>query len=109
MTASASFTDFAADTDYLIFGWWLDKGTDGLPDFVRVFADALGEWAIDDRNQASTSGANLRGSATYKGAAAGKYALASDTADTYEGGHFTADAALMVEFRCRQDACHACQ
>ena len=96
--SSATFTDFAADTDYLIFGWWLDKGADGLPDFVRVFADALGEWAIDDRNQASTSGANLRGTATYKGAAAGKYALASDTADVYEGGHFTADATLMVDF-----------
>ena len=40
-----------------------------------------------------------RGSATYKGGAAGKYAVASTTADaSYEGGHFTADATLMVDF-----------
>ena len=38
------------------------------------------------------------GKATYKGAAAGNYALASADDDTYEGGHFTARATLTVDF-----------
>ena len=49
-------------------------------------------------NTSGTGAAGLRGSATYKGAAAGKYAMASTTADTYEGGHFTAMATLMADF-----------
>ena len=50
-----------------------------------------------------TSGDTIRGSATYTGAAAGKYATASGTADTYEGGHFTANATLMVDFDADSD------
>ena len=46
----------------------------------------------------STSGAMLRGSATYEGGAAGKYAMASQTDETYEGGHFTATATLTADF-----------
>ena len=40
----------------------------------------------------------LEGTATYKGAAAGKYALPSTTDDTYEGGHFTAMATIEADF-----------
>ena len=42
--------------------------------------------------------AGLRGTATYKGAAAGKYAIPSTDADTYEGGHFTAMATIEADF-----------
>ena len=45
-----------------------------------------------------TEGSEIRGSATYKGPAVGKYAVASATDDSYEGGHFTAKATLMVDF-----------
>ena len=87
---------YTDDVDYLIFGWWLDKGEDGKPDWVRLIthAEELGV----ERDNTSTSGANLRGAATYEGAAAGKYAMASSTDDTYEGGHFTATATIEVDF-----------
>ena len=87
---------YTDDDDYLVFGWWLDKGPDGKPDWVRLIthAEELGV----ERDNASTSGANLRGAATYKGAAAGKYAMASSTDDTYEGGHFTATATITADF-----------
>ena len=38
------------------------------------------------------------GTATYEGAAAGKYALPNTATDTYEGGHFTARATLTADF-----------
>ena len=97
----ATFTD---DMDYLVFGWWLDKGADGLPDYLRLITAAQGMTA---RTNADTSGATINGKATYKGGAAGKYALASATADVYEGGHFTADATLMVDFDADNDAATA--
>ena len=42
--------------------------------------------------------ADVDGSATYKGGAAGKWAIASTTDDTTEGGHFTATATLTANF-----------
>ena len=87
-----TYTD---DTAYLVFGWWLDKGEDGKPDYVRLITSAPG---LDVRTNASTLGMTLRGAATYKGAAAGKYAMASAAEDMYEGGHFTAMATLEVDF-----------
>ena len=103
--SAAMFVDVAADTDYLVFGWWLDKGADGQPDYVRLITNAMGLGVV--RTETSTLGTALRGSAAYKGAAAGKYALASATADVYEGGHFTADATLMVDFDADNDAATA--
>ena len=88
-----TYTD---DPNYLTLGWWLDYGEDGKPDTLRLINTATGQGAV--RDDTNTSGATIRGSATYMGAAAGKYAMASGTADTYEGGHFTAMATLMVDF-----------
>ena len=88
-----TYTD---DPNYLTLGWWLDYGEDGKPDTLRLIADDTNLGA--ERSAGDTSGATIRGSATYSGAAAGKYAMASGTADTYEGGHFTAMATLMVDF-----------
>ena len=87
---------YTDDTSHLTFGWWLDKDAGGNPANVRLVSDAVGLGL--DRTDESTAGSALRGSATYKGAAAGKYAMASATADTYEGGHFTAMATLVVDF-----------
>ena len=89
-----TYTD---DTNYLVFGWWLSKGADGMPDDLTLISPAATGLGVT-RNADSTSGANLRGSATYTGAAAGKYAIASATEDMYEGGHFTAMATLMANF-----------
>ena len=41
---------------------------------------------------------NVSGSATYRGAAAGKYAIQSTTDDSASGGHFTAAATLTANF-----------
>ena len=87
-----TFTD---DENYLVFGWWLAKGDDGMPEQIRLITNDMG--LGDDRTAADTAG-TIRGTATYNGAAAGKYAMASQTDDTYEGGHFTAMATLEVDF-----------
>ena len=107
---------YTDDADYLTFGWWLLKDEAGNPDDFLAFSTATGlgvmraavnsETPVDttdggftDGATVHTDGATIRGSATYSGAAAGKYATASTAASaTYEGGHFTADATLMVDF-----------
>ena len=99
---------YTDDTTYLTFGWWLDKDAGGNPeDFWPSHSYGAGRnggqrggpaaAGVESEGRATVHGATIRGSATYKGAAAGKYATAS-TADSYEGGHFTAMATLMVDF-----------
>ena len=80
------------DTAYLSFGWWLNAmGTDGDYEF-DAFASATGM-------EANTQNADaVEGSATYKGGAAGKYAMQSTTDDSASGGHFTAAATLTANF-----------
>ena len=90
---AATYTD---DPNYLTFGWWLDKNAGGTPVDVRAFANATGLGGA--RTETSTLGTALRGSAAYKGAAAGKYAIASTSDASYDGGHFTAEATLMADF-----------
>ena len=93
--------DGAADSVYLTFGWWLDKGADGMPaDYVPI----TGQAGMAAATTTSTGGGGLRGSATWKGGAAGKYALPSTTDDTYDGGHFTAMATIMADFDVDNDA-----
>ena len=94
-TPDEGATTYTNDPDYLVFGWWLDKGEDDKPNYVRLITSATG---LDVRTNDSTLGTALRGDATYTGAAAGKYAMASAAEDMYEGGHFTATATLMVDF-----------
>ena len=93
--ASITYLD---DMDYLTFGWWLSKGEDGKPDDLTLIYEDVNGFGAAARDETSTAGTALRGSATYKGGAAGKYAMASATEDMYEGGHFTAMATLMVDF-----------
>ena len=83
------------DEDYLQFGWWLNmKGDDVEAGFdVQTFASAP-----DMMESTELVGDTVEGSATYTGGAAGKWAIASTTEDTTEGGHFTATATLGVDF-----------
>ena len=84
-----------ADDEYLTFGWWVMKNTAGMP---AGYALIVNDEGMSDADDTSTDGDNLRGTATYNGAAAGKYALPSTDADTYEGGHFTAMATIEADF-----------
>ena len=85
------------DTAYVSFGWWLNAmGTAGAYEF-----DAFASVAGMDAN--TGQGSDLEGSATYKGGAAGKYAMQSTTDDSASGGHFTASATLTANFDASTD------
>ena len=73
----------SADTAYASYGWWISKGANDGPFNASVFT---GRFGADPT--ALTIGA-LRGTATYSGGAAGKYALSSSTGGTNDAGHFT--------------------
>ena len=80
------------DSMYAYFGWWLNKTASGNPE-VDVFHGS--NQAVDISAGTFTA---LGGTATYTGAAAGKYAL-NRGADQYaSGGHWTADATLTANF-----------
>jgi len=81
------------DSAYASFGWWMQKEGDDVS-IVSAFDDYRGPpKAID-----STKFMTLRGTATYEGGAAGKYAIKSDTSGTHESGHFIAAATLKADF-----------
>ena len=83
------------DEAYVSFGWWLNAmGTAGAYEFdAFASVEGMGE---DDLN--AGMGRDLEGSATYKGGAAGKWAMQSTTDDSASGGHFTANATLTANF-----------
>ncbi len=82
----------AADTVYASYGWWLHKSEDGSTYTVSAFVAERGDVP------AATGITALRGTATYSGGAAGKYALSSSTGGTNDAGHFTARAMLQADF-----------
>lgn len=75
------------DTMYAVYGWWLHETASGTAT-VSAFADYRGTDTV--------AIGNLNGTATYKGGAAGKYAISAGTNN--DSGHFTADAELKAEF-----------
>ena len=80
------------DDAYVSFGWWLNAmGTMGEYEF-DAFASVEGMAAR------AVAGGTVDGSATYKGAAAGKWAMQSTSDDSASGGHFTAAATLTADF-----------
>ena len=89
--------DVADDDGYVHFGWWLNMKGDDVDDGfdVQTFATATG---YGEFAEVRGDSADVTGSATYTGGAAGKWAIASTTEDTTEGGHFTATATLGVDF-----------
>ena len=80
------------DANYASYGWWLHKSEDGDTFTAGAFSDNHGA----DPNALAI--AALRGTATYTGGAAGKYALSSSTGGTNDAGHFTADVELNATF-----------
>ena len=85
------------DEAYVSFGWWLNAmGTMGAYDF-DAFASVVG---MDAR---SVVPGQVEGSATYKGGAAGKWAMRSTSDDSASGGHFTAAATLTANFDANTD------
>ena len=96
-TADSGAMTSVADADHLHFGWWLRKDADGDPAWVYPFAGgsttAIANAAI---------GAAV-GAATYKGGAAGKYAIRS-LGGTTGGGHWTAMSELTAKFGSNADA-----
>ena len=80
------------DAIYASYGWWIHNSADGKTFTASAFVSDKGEVA-------DASGITaLRGTATYMGGAAGKYALYSPTGGTNDAGHFTARAMLEADF-----------
>ena len=80
------------DTAYASYGWWIHKSADGKSFTASSFVADMG-------TVPAASGIDtLRGTATYMGGAAGKYALYSSTGGTNDAGHFTAKAMLEADF-----------
>ena len=79
------------DPIYASYGWWIKKTADGAFT-ASAFAGDMGEVP------AASGVTALRGTATYMGGAAGKYALYSSTGGTNDAGHFTARATLEADF-----------
>ena len=79
-----------ADDPLASYGWWLDKSGNawsvGVFDANRGTVVLLSGFALES------------GSATYRGGAAGKYALTSSTGGRNEAGHFTASVELTAKF-----------
>lgn len=84
------------DAEYLYYGWWVRKNSDGEPMAASAFAGVVEPNPNDlDRGGDLTA---LTGSATYEGNAAGKWAMSNPLTGTGNGGHFTADAELKATF-----------
>ena len=87
----------APDTVYPVYGWWQHEASNGT---TRVSAFTGYKGTVE--TVAITVGGGLvnvlNGTATYKGGAAGIYALQSSTGGTNDAGHFTADAELRATF-----------
>ena len=84
-----------ADTDYVYFGWWLKKATGDWRLDTIAGHKGYGAAGADATPRTDLAGA-LTGSATYSGAAAGKFAIVG--AGEGQAGHFVADAELKVDF-----------
>ena len=83
------------DPTYLYFGWWLRKD-DGKPTHASAFTGTVG--AADAITAITpTAVPTTGGSATYTGAAAGKFAINNPLGGS-DAGHFTADATLTAKF-----------
>ena len=84
------------DTVYAVYGWWMHEAPDGTFT-ANVFRSLRGN-ATQQANAIRVDITALQGTATYRGGAAGLYALKSSTGGTNDAGHFTADAELVANF-----------
>ena len=72
-TPNPGATIMEKDMDYLYFGWWVRKDNDGDPTHAHMVYGHMGTPGPIAGDPINT--ANLQGSATYTGKAAGKYAV----------------------------------
>ena len=79
------------DDVYAVYGWWLHETEDGAT--VSAFTSYRGDATLATEAAAI---ADLDGTATYRGGAAGKYTVRAGAVN--DAGHFTADAELMATF-----------
>ena len=89
------------DSDYLNFGWWLNKKADGTYDF-QTFAGSTG-FATGSGNVTNA----MEGSAVYNGKAAGLYVVkdvSGGQVTSATHGEFTANAMLTANFFGANDA-----
>ena len=91
--ADAGAMTSVPDTNYLFFGWWLQKNAGGSPVSASAFTGQVGTAIVAP----ATNPNALTGSADYAGHAAGKFAI-SDPIGEADAGHFTADVALKATF-----------
>ena len=84
-----------SDTAYMSLGWWLGKNDAGATVFNR-FVTAHGSLATAYDN--AVTGENVTGSASYTGAAAGKYSFLDEVLNSASAGHWTAAAKLVANF-----------
>ena len=78
------------DNAYASYGWWLHKSANDEVYNASAFHDYKGE------DTPTVNIDTLRGTATYTGGAAGKYALSSSTGGANDAGHFAATATLKA-------------
>ena len=87
--------------DYLRFGFWLNESTDSDGD-PSYDIDAFYGGAMATTPRTDYQSADLRGTASYSGAATGAYMRKTfnedGTVNPVAGGQFTATAALMANF-----------
>ena len=97
-TPDEGATSDVADTEYVSYGFWLQRTTDSdgavTYDEVETFADATG---LD------ASSGTITGTASYSGGATGVYvhhvySAGGGSTESSTAGHFTADASLMAYF-----------
>lgn len=82
------------DDDYLYFGSWLQTNGKGEPVGVSAFH---GE-TYDTNPEVIGNPAEIGGTATYSGKAAGRFAIYVPQDKTGDAGHFTADVTLTAKF-----------
>ena len=88
----------APDTVYPVYGWWQHEASNGTTR-VSAFTGYRGDAGSVNLSTTGSGSVNLNGTASYKGGAAGIYALQSSTGGTNDAGHFTADAELTATFK----------
>ena len=87
-------TYLAQDSAYTWFGWWLRKNSSGVPTAAEVFSGGIGPLNGDAIQDVTRT-------ATYVGAAAGKFSVGHYTAGKQtdaDAGHFDADVSLSARF-----------
>ena len=86
------------DNEYLYYGWWVSKDDKGNPTAASAFAGVVEPTADALDNAGDLTRADLTGTASYVGHAAGKWAMSNALDGTGDAGHFTADAELDATF-----------